>query len=68
MSSTPTPVSRRVLFAGAGTASVLAAAASLSPALKPQQAVQAQPLPKPERGGGYTLTARIEQYYQTARI
>ena len=30
--------------------------------------VAQEPLTPPERGGGYALTERVKQYYQTARI
>ena len=61
--------SRRSLFAGAATVGAVAAAASVLPA-----AVQgvshkaAVPLPKPERGGGYTVSEHVQRYYQTTRV
>ncbi len=62
-------LSRRQVFAGAGTAGALAAAAAVLPraAQEPQQAQAPQP-PAPERGGGYQETQRVLQYYQTARL
>jgi hypothetical protein len=64
----PRSLNRRSLFAGASTLGAAAAAVSLLPGA-PQPEAQAQPeLPKPERGGGYTLTAHVKQYYQTTRI
>ena len=67
--STPSPVSRRRLFAGAGTAGALAAVASLLP-LQPgaDLAAVASPKPAPEAGGGYQLTAHVQRYYQTAKV
>ena len=70
MSKTPlSPVSRRRLFAGAGTAGALAAVASVLP-LQREAAVAAVALPKPapEAGGGYQLTAHVQRYYQTTKI
>jgi len=62
-----TPLSRRNLFAGAGTAGALAAAAAVLP-----HAVVAAPVaaakPAPKAGGGYQLTAHVQRYYQTAKV
>jgi hypothetical protein len=67
MSSSSSKLSRRTLFAGAGTVGALAAAVSVLPAA--QQAVQtAVPKPKPERGGGYELSAHVKQYYKTTLV
>jgi hypothetical protein len=69
MSKTPVaPLSRRRLFAGAGTAGALATAVAVLPL--PQQAppVAAEPKPAPEAGGGYQLTAHVKQYYQTTKV
>jgi hypothetical protein len=62
-------VSRRTLFAGAGTVGALAAAASLLPAAR--EATDLAPaLPKepPERGGGYALSEHVKRYYRTTRL
>lgn len=68
MHQPPTKLSRRTMFVGAGSVGAMAAAASLLPAA--QQAAVAPPaLPKaPEKGGGYSLSDRVKQYYQTTRI
>lgn len=64
----PRSLNRRSLFAGAGTLGAVAAAATLLP-VAPEADTQAAPaLPKPERGGGYTLTEHVKQYYKTTRI
>lgn len=62
-------LSRRQVFAGAGSAGALAAAAALLPR-QPEAPAAAQPeiKPEPERGGGYQVTQRVLQYYQTARV
>jgi cysteine synthase len=63
------PLARRRLFAGAGTAGALAAVASVLPSQReaaPEAA--AQPKPAPEAGGGYQLTAHVKQYYQTTKV
>lgn len=61
-------LSRRTLFAGAGTAGALAAAASLLPAAPDITEPEAAARPTPERGGGYTLSDHVQQYYKTTRI
>lgn len=69
MPSSPSKLSRRTLFAGAGTAGVLAAAVSVLPSVKsvPEAALPVAPT-KPERGGGYALSDHVRQYYKTAQV
>lgn len=64
----PRSLNRRSLFAGAGTLGAVAAAATLLPVAPEAQTQAAAPLPKPERGGGYTLSEHVKQYYKTTRI
>jgi hypothetical protein len=63
-------LSRRTLFAGAGTAGVIAAAAGVVPRVAEQQEQQPAPelKPAPEKGGGYQLTEHVQRYYKTTRI
>ena len=64
----PAPaLSRRTLFAGAGTAGALAAAAALLPRGEPAPAAVAGAAPgvQPE---GYRLSEHVKRYYQTARV
>jgi hypothetical protein len=62
-----TQATRRRLFAAGGTVGALAAAAAVLPLSKPADApVEAKPAP--EKGGGYQLTAHVQQYYDTARL
>ena len=68
MSQIKTPLSRRRLFAGAGTAGALAAVATVLPLAREAAPVAALPKPAPEAGGGYQLTAHVQQYYQTAKV
>lgn len=68
MSPSKTPLSRRRLFAGAGTAGALAAAATLLPLQREATPVAAAAEPAPEAGGGYQLTAHVKQYYQTTKV
>ena len=67
--STPSRLSRRQVFAGAGTASALAAVAAAVPLVNAPQADPApQAKPAPEKGGGYHVTQHVLRYYQTARV
>ena len=69
MSEKSTPLSRRGLFAGAATVGAVAAAASVLPTVLKNNLPAAVPeLPKPERGGGYSLSEHVQQYYKTTRI
>jgi len=67
MSQPTSKLSRRTLFAGAGTATALAAATAVLPGV---QEGQAEPEKKaaPAKGGGYQLTEHVKRYYQTTRI
>ncbi len=64
----PTPLSRRRLFAGAGIAGTAAAVAAALPLIRPAEVVPAAPKPAPEAGGGYQLTAHVQRYYETAKV
>jgi hypothetical protein len=67
--SEPTPkLSRRRVFAGAGTAGALAAAAVALPVLRDAETKGDGTTAKPAKGGGYQVTEHVLRYYQTARI
>jgi len=68
VSQAPAKLSRRTVFAGAGTATALAAAATVLPRVVEQDAPPADLKPAPERGGGYQLTDHVQRYYKTTRI
>jgi len=68
MSQSQGKLSRRTLFAGAGTAGAVAAVASLVPAAKPADTAEPQARVAPAKGGGYQLTEHVKQYYQTTRL
>ncbi|MEJ6024232.1 formate dehydrogenase [Ramlibacter sp. PS4R-6] len=68
MSQAKAKLSRRTLFAGAGTATALAAAATVLPRIVEQEAPLPEAKPAPARGGGYQLTDHVKQYYKTTRI
>lgn len=69
MSQSTPNLSRRTLFAGAGSVGAIAAVASLLPSTS-QLALPAEPAPRPapEKGGGYSLSAHVQQYYKTTRV
>ena len=66
-SASPT-ISRRTVFAGAGAASALAAAAVVLPRATAPVVTVATALPEPVATGGYQLTDHVKQYYATARV
>ncbi|NCT97200.1 MAG: formate dehydrogenase [Comamonadaceae bacterium] len=61
-------LSRRTLFAGAGTAGAVAAVASVMPVAQAPESAASEPKPAPERGGGYTLSEHVKHYYRTTRL
>ncbi|MDO9484408.1 MAG: formate dehydrogenase [Hydrogenophaga sp.] len=63
-----TRLSRRTLFAGASTVGALAAAAVLIPRATTEEAAAVAPRPKPEKGGCYSLSDHVKQYYKTTLI
>lgn len=61
-------VSRRTLFAGAGAAGAVAAAATLLPGAGPQPAPTLQASEPPPRGGGYHLSDHVRRYYKSTLV
>lgn len=61
-------LSRRRLFAAAGSTAALATAAVVLPLVPQADAVDAAAKPAPDAGGGYQLTQHVLRYYQTARV
>ena len=69
MTSSTNRLSRRTVFAGAGAVGAIAAIASLLPGRSPEVPASEQlAKPKPSRGGGYTLSEHVKQYYKTTRV
>lgn len=68
MSDSPSKLSRRTIFAGVGVAGAVAAFTRVMPQDSPPDAVS-EPVvkPRPKRGGGYTLSEHVKQYYETTR-
>ena len=61
-------LSRRTLFAGAGTVGAVAAVATVLPRIQSEAPSAAVSKPAPTRGGGYTLSEHNKHYYSTTRI
>ena len=68
MSSKTSTLSRRSLFSGAATVGAVAAATAVLPGVVSQVAPAVPAMPKPTRGGGYTLSEHVQQYYKTTRV
>ena len=68
MSQPSSKLSRRSLFAGAGTVGAAAAAAAVLPTTVLEPAPPAVPRQAPEKGGGYHLSDHVKQYYKTTLI
>jgi len=67
MNQPKSKLSRRTLFAGAGTAGAVAAAASLLPGAV-QETAAPELKPPPDRGGGYQLTDHVKRYYKSTLV
>ena len=68
MRSSPNRLSRRTVFTGSGAVGAIAVAASLLPSGRPEAEAPAQAArPAPARGGGYSLSEHVKQYYKTTR-
>jgi len=59
---------RRLLFAGAGTAGAVAAAALVAPVIPDAAVPVAEKKDAPAQGGGYQVTEHVLRYYDTARV
>jgi cysteine synthase len=62
-------LSRRHVFAGAGTAGALVAVAAVLPrAPSDAPLASAEPQTASEKGGGYQVKQHVLRYYQTTRV
>jgi hypothetical protein len=61
-------LSRRQVFAGAGTAGTLAAVAVVVPLAGPDPTPKVEPKPAPDKGGGYQVTQHVLRYYETTKV
>jgi hypothetical protein len=59
--------SRRGFFLSASVAGAAVASVSWLKTQTPVTVAES-PKPAPEKGGGYTLSAHVQQYYQTTRV
>lgn len=66
--SSVSPVSRRKLFAGATTLGAVAATAAFLPGMQAVAPAGAEVKAPPAKGGGYTLSEHVKQYYRSALI
>lgn len=64
----PAAVSRRRLFAGAGTTGALAAAAAAVPLVRQAPAEAVADAATTPAADGYRATEHVQRYYQTARV
>jgi hypothetical protein len=62
------PVSRRKLFAGATTLGAVAATAAFLPGIRAAAPEIKDVKTLPTKGGGYTLSEHVKQYYKSALI
>ena len=60
--------SRRGFFVAAAVGGAAAAAVSALPRVQPVEPAAATPRPAPEKGGGYSLSDHVKQYYKTTRV
>ena len=56
------------MFAGAGAVGAIAVVASVLPHTREADIAPQAAKAKPSRGGGYTLSEHVKQYYKTARL
>jgi hypothetical protein len=62
-------LARRSLFVGASTVGAIAALSNFLPSAKNMTAPEATaPKPVPLKGGGYSLSDHVKQYYKTTRV
>jgi hypothetical protein len=63
----PKPSRRGFFFGAAATGAAAATIAALPRAPIVEAALQ-EPMPAPEKGGGYSLSDHVKRYYKTARV
>jgi len=69
LNSQPTQaLTRRKLFAGASAVGAVAAVATVVPALRQAEPDAAATAKAPAKGGGYSLTDHVKQYYKTTLV
>jgi len=60
--------SRRGFFFGAAATGAAAAAVVAMPGAVLSEAASVEAKPAPEKGGGYSLSAHVKQYYKTTML
>lgn len=61
-------LSRRTLFAGAGTAGAIAAVATVMPSAQSVAPAAQDARPAPTKGGGYHMSEHIKRYFKTTLV
>jgi len=61
-------LSRRKLFAGAGTVGAIAAVATVMPSVKSVEPAAQDARPAPSKGGGYHMSEHIKRYFKTTLV
>jgi hypothetical protein len=67
MTQSPSKLTRRRVFAGAGALGAVAAAAVVVPAVREASTPTATESP-PDKPKGYRVTAHVTNYYRTAKV
>ncbi len=68
MNDQQSKLSRRRVFAGAGTLGALAAAAAVLPGAKQSATATAAAATDAVKADGYRVTAHVQRYYQTTKV
>lgn len=68
MQNSQSKPSRRGFFFGAAATGAAAAVIVALPGTSLPETVAQVVKPKPEKGGGYSLTDHVKQYYKTTRV
>jgi hypothetical protein len=68
MSEQKSKLSRRTLFAGAGTIGAIAAVATALPQVAQQTEAAPPSKEPPAKGGGYQLTDHVKRYYKSTLV
>lgn len=68
MQNSQSKPSRRGFFMTAAATGAAAAVVSTLPSMQAQEPGTAKLKPAPEKGGGYSLTDHVKQYYKTTLV
>lgn len=68
MKETQGKLSRRTLFAGAGTVGAIATVAAVMPSVQSVAPAAQDARPAPAKGGGYHMSEHIKRYFKTTLV